>query len=129
MGNEFQWYRQMRELGGAVEPARDLWPAIVARIARPAATTPRGWRSWRRRAFALGLLIAVGAGFAIYCLNRPMSMPADPKFAAATRELDQAGTELQAALRAHPHAVFLVGMLNRTHAQRMRLLRQAAVHR
>ena len=33
MNNEFEWRNQMRKLSGPVEPARDLWPAIAARIA------------------------------------------------------------------------------------------------
>ena len=32
MNTEFEWRNEMRKLGGAVEPARDLWPAIHARI-------------------------------------------------------------------------------------------------
>lgn len=40
--SEFQWRRQMRDLGGAVQPQRDLWLDIAARIAaeQDAATAP-----------------------------------------------------------------------------------------
>ena len=53
--------------------------------------------------------------------------PADPKLAAAAQDLDKASADLQAALEARPDAVFLVSMLNRTNAQRMRLVRQGAI--
>ena len=31
--SEFEWRSEMRKLGGSVEPARDLWPTIEAKIA------------------------------------------------------------------------------------------------
>ena len=55
------------------------------------------------------------------------AVPADPKLASAARDLDNASVDLQAALEAHPDAVFLVSMINRTNAQRMRLMRQSAI--
>ena len=156
MDNEFQWRNQMRKLNEAVEPARDLWPAIAARLAEPAAAPQR--RSWRGPVFAIAasLILAAGAGLTAYRLNRPTppppsdvaslnpakpgavnettaptaldwAVPADPKLAAAAQDLDKASAELQAALEARPDAVFLVSMLNRTNAQRMRLMRQSAI--
>ena len=152
MDNEFQWRNQMRKLNEAVEPARDLWPDIASRIAQPAAAAPR--RQWLRPALALAasLVLAVGAVFTASQLRHPQSAPAvavdaphnvnegaasltaldwakpaDPKLAAAAQDLDKASADLQAALEARPDAVFLVGMLNRTNAQRMRLVRQAAI--
>ena len=55
------------------------------------------------------------------------AVPADPKLAAAAQDLDKASADLQAALEARPDAVFLVSMINRTNAQRMRLMRQSAI--
>ncbi|MBN8888359.1 MAG: hypothetical protein J0I77_21790 [Rudaea sp.] len=55
------------------------------------------------------------------------AVPADPKLAAAAQDLDKASADLQAALEARPDAVFLVSMLNRTNAQRMRLMRQSGI--
>jgi len=55
------------------------------------------------------------------------AVPADPKLASAAHDLDKASVDLQAALEAHPDAVFLVSMINRTNAQRMRLMRQSAI--
>lgn len=48
--SEFQWRRQMRDLGGPVQPQRDLWLDIAGRIAaeqaaavQPVAPTRRRW--------------------------------------------------------------------------------------
>ncbi|MFT3791263.1 MAG: hypothetical protein QM741_09310 [Rudaea sp.] len=141
MDGEFQWRNQMRKLDRAVEPARDLWPQIEARIATPA--TPR--RQWRRPAFAIAIaasvLVVAGAAFTAVHLRHaepalaqvalPTALdwakPADPRLADAAQDLDKASADLQAALEARPDAVFLVGMLNRTNAQRMRLMRQSAI--
>lgn len=162
MDNEFQWRNQMRKLNETVEPARDLWPDISARLVQPVAASRR--REWRRPAFAIAasLMVAVGAGVTAYRLNRPdasstgttvavnppaavpsvaqagandvatptaldWAVPADPKLAAAAQDLDKASADLQAALEARPDAVFLVSMINRTNAQRMRLMRQSAI--
>jgi hypothetical protein len=141
MNNEFEWRSQMRKLGGAIEPARDLWPAIQARIA----ATPA-----RRRGMLPGLAIAatllVGLGAATFAWRAPTLhvkkaapdvefaaqampdgiMPDHPVLAAAAQDLDDASTQLQQALEQRPDAVFLVGLLNRTNSQRLRLLRQSA---
>jgi hypothetical protein len=157
MDNEFQWRSGMRKLDEKVEPASDLWPAIAARIERDARVVPLRSRSaWRQRitAVAATLVIASGAGLIAYrqpgngdvVKATPVSspaatgahmkmprtaldwaVPADPKLAAAAQDLDQASADLQAALEARPDAVFLVSMINRTNAQRMRLLRQSAI--
>ena len=156
MDNEFQWRNQMRKLNETVEPARDLWPDIASRLAEPVAISPRRqWRR-PAFAIAASLLVAVGASLTAYRLNRPTvspgtnvaanttaqpvaasdaasltaldwAKPADPKLAAAAQDLDKASADLQAALEARPDAVFLVSMLNRTNAQRMRLMRQSAI--
>ena len=55
------------------------------------------------------------------------AVPADPRLASAAQDLDTASAELQKALETRPDAVFLVSMINRTNAQRMRLLRQSAI--
>ena len=153
MDNEFQWRKQMRTLNQDVEPARDLWPDIAARIAQAVAAPWR--RPWQRPAFALAasLVLAAGAVFTASRFLHPSgpaptltavrpqgasdgavsltaldwAKPADPGLAAAAQDLDKASAELQAALEARPDAVFLVGMLNRTNAQRMRLMRQSAI--
>jgi len=64
MNNEFDWRNEMRKHGGAVEPARDLWPAIAARIATMPAeqSAPARRRHLPWIAIAATLLIAIGAG-------------------------------------------------------------------
>jgi hypothetical protein len=45
----------------------------------------------------------------------------DPRLAGANIVIDAAHSELQQALEQHPDAVFLVSLLNRTNAQRMKI--------
>jgi hypothetical protein len=144
--NEFAWRNELRKLGGDAQPQRDLWPQIAARIAVRPAT-----QRWR---MGLGLAATLTLGFGVATLawrtqsantiriaattpahgavglaadNAPLAwaVPANPALAAASRDLDGASVQLQQALEQQPQAVFLVGLLNRTNAQRMRLLRQA----
>ncbi|MHB8447068.1 MAG: hypothetical protein ACYC9P_04010 [Rudaea sp.] len=147
MNDEFAWRNELRQLGGSVEPQRDLWPSIAARIAvRP---------STLRRRMGLGLAAAVMMALGVAAIAwrsqsqtaEPMAatapsrgvpgaapesaplawaVPANPALAAASRDLDSASVNLQQALETHPQAVFLVGLLNRTNAQRMRLLQQSS---
>jgi hypothetical protein len=146
MNNEFEWRNEMRKLGGSVEPARDLWPDVAARI---------GVQRSRRRlprigmAIAATLIIACGAGLIAQRTVRQQhallvaeaaeaagdvamprtaldwAEPANPVLAQAAQDLDGASAQLQQALEQQPDAVFLVGMLNRTNGQRMRLLQQS----
>jgi hypothetical protein len=146
MNHEFQWRSGLRKLGGDAEPRHDLWPQIAARIAvRPA--TQR-WRmglglaatlivasgvaalAWRAQSVNTTPLAATApargtADFAADNAPLAWAVPANPALAAASRDLDSASVQLQQALETHPQAVFLVGLLNRTNAQRIRLLRQA----
>jgi hypothetical protein len=138
MNTEFQWRSQMRQLGGGIEPARDLWPHIAAEIATRPTTRQNRWQI----AFAIAatLVIALGAGLVSQRGNwrilsadarapaaAPTALdwaqPRNAKLAAAARDLDNASADLQQALEQRPDAVFLVGLLNRTNGQRMRLLR------
>ena len=130
--NEFGWRSGMKALGGAVEPARDLWPDIAARLAPPVRA---GRRRWLPLAAAAAVLLALGAGVIGWQLSAPplagtdtnltafdWAQPTNPKLAAAAQDLDNASAQLQTALEQHPDAVFLVGLLNRTNGQRMRLM-------
>ena len=143
MNNEFEWRSEMRKLGGAVEPARDLWPAIHARIGTAPA---RRYRARPRFAIAAMVLVGLGAAafawraqpahvkkiaqddteLAVQATSDSLIVPDHPVLAAAAQDLDDASTQLQQALEQRPDAVFLVGLLNRTNSQRLRLLRQSA---
>jgi hypothetical protein len=170
MNNEFEWRNEMRKLGGPVEPARDLWPSIAARIAGMPAQMPA--RPRRRQvswfAIAATVIVVIGAGATAYRWQhsapgrspsaaeamdgrerppgkspgsastvqasdgpeRPRTaldwaVPADPQLAATVQNLDTASAQLQEALEQRPDAVFLVGLLNRTNAQRLRLMRKS----
>ena len=166
MNSEFEWRNEMRKLGGPVEPARDLWPEIAARIAAqplaPVQSTRRRALGWI--ALAATVLVAVGAGLMLQQVRhgeplatatgtaaqptappvaaKPNSapptmaadlprtaldwaVPEDPRLAATAQDLDNASAQLQDALEQRPDAVFLVGLLNRTNAMRLRLMRKS----
>jgi len=142
MNNEFEWRNQMRKLGDPVQPARDLWPAVAAQIA-----AQRPQRALFPRiglAIAASLVVAFAASLIAQrvqqhrpavaedsyqdAIPRPAldwAQPNNPVLAAAAQDLDGASAQLQQALETNPDAVFLVGMLNRTNGQRMRLLQQS----
>ncbi len=135
MNHELIWRNELRKLGGPALPERDLWPAIHARIA----ATPRRGRRWPALAAAAAAVLVVGgAGWLGWRARTPpatdaappaplaWAQPELPALAAAAQDLDAASVQLQQALERRPDAVFLVGLLNRTNAQRMRLLRQEA---
>jgi len=169
MNNEFEWRNEMRKLGGLVEPARDLWPSIAARIAGMPAQMPARRRRRQVSWFAIAatVIVVVGAGTTAYRWQRSTpaasatrvaqadivapdsaqlpdgsvpdamdgrdrprtaldwAVPADPQLATTVQNLDSASAQLQDALERRPDAVFLVGLLNRTNAQRLRLMRKS----
>lgn len=156
MNHEFEWRNQLRKLGGAVEPQRDLWPAIAAAVATSEATAqPRRRPMLAWLALAATVIVAVGAATFAWrspsgriapapelarqappsvapaaVAERPSTaldwaVPQDPALAASAQNLDNASAQLQSALEQRPDAVFLVGLLNRTNAQRLRLMRKS----
>ena len=117
--------------------------------------TPARRRHALPLAAAAALLLAVAAGVVLEDRPRTMSVPAtadaspldrrmvqrvspsdaidiartrgsDPRVLGASLVLDSAQDELAQALEQRPDAVFLVSLLNRTHAQRMKLERFGA---
>ena len=146
---DFEIQRRLRDLRGPVEPSRDLWPGIATRLT--AAPVPAALPSRRRLPLALaaGVTLAALAGVLAIALQRqpverplaetdPAALPGvgrvpldqvpggDPRLAGATLVIDSAQAQLEAAMEQQPEAVFLVGLLNRTHAQRMKLERIGA---
>lgn len=146
--SEFEWRKGMRELGGPVQPQRDLWAGIAARIeaeqAAPAAPHRRRWIA--PLALAASVLVAAAAFVHMMSLQRPQEEPAfsadtalpalqhadaqlkalpnrDPRLAGAVIVVDSATRQLQQSLQEQPDAVFLVGLLNRTYERRVKLAR------
>ncbi|MBL8297064.1 MAG: hypothetical protein JNN30_01845 [Rhodanobacteraceae bacterium] len=151
--HDFQWRRQLRDLAGPVQPQRDLWLDISARIAAEQAAVDAAPRRWQRPAafalaasVALAVLVAgvlqqrsdsVAPGFALQPREKldpaaaiaaadtlfKQVRPQDPRLAAAAVELDAAADEIRQMLQQQPDAVFLVGLLNRTNERRLKLAR------
>ena len=144
--SEFEWRNGMRKIGGPVEPARDLWPDIAARIS----ATPQQRRS-RLPAFAIAAAVLVACGAALFAWQL-QTTPAPPQptlatvasppkrvinvvenddhaprkvLANANDELTDASTSIQQALEQRPDAVFLVNLLNKTNSQRLRVMKKS----
>jgi hypothetical protein len=148
---DFEIQRQLRAMNAPRAPERDLWPAIATRIASSPMESRRPVRRrWLPLAAAAGTVLAMaGSMIAFLALRQQAASPGgtddyammrrierispseareealrsgqDPRLAGANIVLDAAHTELQQALEQHPDAVFLVSLLNRTNAQRMKL--------
>jgi hypothetical protein len=145
--SEFEWRNGMRKVGGSVEPERDLWPDIAAKIT----AAPQERRS-RLPTFAIaaGVLVACGAVLTAWQLqNKPLppqpvvavNTPAPKRvfnnvvenddhaphkvLANASDELNDASDSIQQALEQRPDAVFLVNLLNKTNSQRLRVLKKS----
>jgi hypothetical protein len=147
---EFEIQRNLRAMNAPREPDRDLWPAIAARIGSSMETSaPHATRRrWIPLAAAAGTVFAIVGSLTFFALKDRIDTSADSDYAMTTRierispaqareqalrsgedprlagpniVLDAAHSELQQALEQHPDAVFLVSLLNRTNAQRMKL--------
>lgn len=148
--NDFELCRELRELRGPRQPQHDLWPQIAEQIS--AASRPACGPVRRRRwplAVAAALAMAVGAGVFSLALQdggerrmnaytdsrsglsvaeqiqraRELASSGDPRLASAEIVLDTASQELEQALQQRPDAVFLVSLINHTHAQQRKLAR------
>lgn len=145
---DFELQRRLRDLCVPVEPQRDLFPAIAARIAvQSLAVTPARRRAPWAYAAAAAIFIAVITGIGLGSVDRlqptdtssmalhPAKLPGmtgaalavapggDPRLAGAAIVLDGAQSQLEQAMAERPDAVFLVSLMNRTQAQRMKLER------
>ncbi len=138
--NEFEWLKQTRALDRPVEPQRNLWPGIAARIeaaapapAHPARLLPfamaaalaalsvlAGVLAWRQQA----LPTAQTGGHATLATTTTIPAtwkPRDPRLAGAAIELDIARRQLVRAIHAAPRDAYLHHMLAHTNQQLDRL--------
>ncbi len=145
---ELRW--QLRQLPRELEPPRDLWPGIAARL-QPARPTRRGLGWLAGLAIAASLCLAVGLAWQ---QGRPPSP--DPQVALVQREaqaltreyqaallqfegaplpapiqpalatLDRSVGEIRQALDSDPGARYLLDQLRRTYSRRLSLTQRAA---
>jgi hypothetical protein len=150
--SDFELRRQLQSWRTEMEPERDLWPAVAARIdgTRPIAARSHRW-AWPE-GLAAGIVVALGVGlFGLHPVATETTRPlgtavliersyagalAEAGAWAPTRgsgpvrraqvELDGAQAGLEAALAAHPDSPALLALLQRTHEQRLRVARLSA---
>jgi len=147
---ELRW--QLRQLPRELDPPRDLWPGIAARL--PPQAPRRGLRPWLG-GLALAASVSLAVGLA-WQLRAPTSAPDNPQRELVQREaeamtlefqaaldqfegatlpeplvpalatLDQSAEDIRAALAANPEASYLLGQLRRTYARRLALTQRAS---
>lgn len=145
--NEFELQRQLRGLREPIAPRRDLWSGIESRIdpskRQPVVPARRRWPM----ALAASLFVGVLSSVALFSMHtemqnettvaasrgesvkvrieraRQQARSGDPRLAGSEVVLDSAISELETALQQQPDATFLVGLINRTHAQQRRIAR------
>ena len=143
MNLHFEDRQKLRALAQAVEPRRDLWPDIAARIEREA-RTPRMHFRWLAVAASLACVAVLSgvigvrmlhANKAVIVAGQPCTPaqlaanggtaarwnPGDPRLRGAAIELHAAQGELRQALAIAPHSEYLQQLLDRTEHQQTRL--------
>ena len=152
--NELRW--QLRRLPNEIEPPRDLWPDIEARLARTPTAARRSRRPWIA-ALALAACLCVAVGIAWMARAPAPGASAESlqaeivrreaeamtrEYYAALREfegapmpeplqpalatLDRSAVDIRGAIATDPEAVFLLDQLRRTYARRLSLTQRAA---
>jgi hypothetical protein len=131
--NTFDQRRQLRALKRDIEPRRDLWPDIAARLQPHTATTSSRRLPWASVAAVVLISLLIGT----MTLRLPISSsidggvalqtshwkPSDPRLTGAAIEFDAAESEIRLAMQQAPDAGFLHRIQQRTHAQQVRLER------
>ncbi len=148
---DFEIQRRLRDLRTPHEPSHDLFPQIARRIAEAqrAEAPVRRRRGLVPFAAAAAMALATTVGVVSLAVHdqrmgdaeatamrpampsvreqidraRELATSSDPRLASAEVVLDAATAELEQALEQQPDATFLVGLINRTHAQRRKLAR------
>jgi hypothetical protein len=149
-GIDQRW--QLRQLPRELEPARDLWPEIKARIEQRPRRAPRRWLGGL--AMAASVLLAAGV---FWKATLPPAAPTTDdtervvvraetraitdEYQAALRQfdgaptpeqirpslktLDQSVLQIRRAIAADPDSVFLLQQLRKTYSRRLALTRRA----
>ena len=143
MALHFEDRRKLRALSQPVEPARDLWPQIAARIESQSRGSRRRflWFAMAASFAGVALLAGVIGTRMMHADRAPISAaqsnafitpsdapgarwkPADPRLRGAAVELRAAQGELKQALAIAPHADYLQQLLERTERQQSHLQR------
>ncbi len=136
--NEFEWLKQTRALRQPVDPPRDLWPGIAARIgtqAAPGSRRPPRLLPWAMAAALAALSVLAGAlawqqqvtppaprvaTHVAPAAIRPWT-PRNPHLVGAAIELNIARRQLARAIRRDPDSAYLRHMLAHANQQVRRL--------
>ncbi|HEX5693693.1 MAG TPA: hypothetical protein VFY00_03620 [Arenimonas sp.] len=148
--NDLRW--PLRQLPREIEPARDLWPGIAARLQPPATRRRRPWLA----VVSLAACLCLAVGLAVMLRPAPASAPdlsaellqreaeaMTLEYRAALQEmqgapipeplapalatLDESALEIRAALAAQPGSAQLLDQLKRTYSRRLALTQRAAL--
>ena len=148
---DLRW--QLRQLPREIEPARDLWPGITAAIGQqPERRVARRWLP----AFAMAASLLAGGLFwklhgpgaatpnldssAVVVVTESRAItdeyqaalrqyegaPIAPQLRPSLGELDRSVVQIQRAIAADPHSLFLLQQLCRTYSRRLTLTQRAA---
>ncbi len=145
---DLRW--QLRQLPREIEPSRDLWLGIAARIARPRTRKPQRWLAGV--AIAASCLLAVGLAWRMQpprvisqdpdtvivktqaraiseeyqaALRQYDGAPIAPEYGASLQSLDHSLVEIHRAIAADPRSVFLLEQLQKTYSLRLALTQRA----
>lgn len=135
--NEFEWLKQTRALRQPVDPPRDLWAGIAARIdasAKPASSRPPRLLPWAMAATLAAFSVLAGVvAWQQHAAPTPRLAvqaqpatftpwkPRDPHLVGAAIELNIARRQLARAIRTAPDKPYLQHMLAHTNQQVERL--------
>ncbi|HET6905967.1 MAG TPA: hypothetical protein VFH52_03345 [Rhodanobacteraceae bacterium] len=138
MNLHFEDRQKLRALAQPVEPQRDLWPAIAARI-ETRSRTPRRRMQWLAVAASFACAAVIIGAIGVRALHSPQAAspaqiaaaantpvrwkPSDPRLRGAAVELRAAQGELQQALAIAPNSPYLQRLLQNTEHQQSRLRR------
>lgn len=151
--SDLRW--RLRQLPRDIEPDRDLWQGIAARIeAQPVRRAPRRW--WTSLALAASVLLAVGLGWQLRpapvaapqadatgrlvarearamtleyeaALRQFQGAPVPDALAGSLHTLDQSAVQIRQAIHADPESVYLLQQLRKTYSRRLALTQRAVV--